>query len=530
MKIAFIQCPGWGRDCPPYTPALFSSILRRAGHEVFNFDLNNALYCSGPSDYRKYWDDKDLYSFWANNSLISKFLDDNRKMIDLQLDKILNSDAKIIGFSVQFSSLVVSLAIARMIKERDKTRIVVFGGPDCCRQLRADLVIRNDAVDAVAIGEGELTFLDLIDIINKKGKIDFCKGFIIKENGNIVDCGDGAIVEELDNLPFPDYSDFREDILYGLYQQPERLEIFDSRSCITKCHFCSEWQYWRKFRSMSGQRMYAEITHQIKNFPTVNYFYFIGSLLNGDIKALDKFCDLIIENGIKTRWAGQPIVRKEMGYALLKKMRQAGCEWLGYGIESGSEKIVRGMNKRFLMSDAEQVLKDTKRAGISTQANFMFGIPGETKEDFKLTLEFLKRNYKYMDSILASQSFCVIDKGTYLYEQADQFGIKDRDHHLYWEAEEENTYPERFRRYEEFCQLALSLGIPETSGVLKVKPDKWLLLGDYYLFKDNYQEAENCYKKSKKSESSNELISQKIDICRNQLNKHRTRAEGAIFD
>ena len=528
MKIALLQCPGWGRDCPPYTLAFLSAVLRKAGHEVLNFDINNALYSSGPQDYRKYWEDKDLYSFWANNSLISKFLDDNRRMIDFQLEKILNSDAKIIGFSVQFSSLMVSLAVARMLKERDKTRIIVFGGPDCCRQLRADSVIRNDAVDAVAIGEGELTFLDLIDTVNKKGRVDFCKGFIIKENGNIIDCGDGPIVEDLDSLPFPDYSDFSDDIFYGLYQQPERLEIFDSRGCITRCHFCSEWQFWRKFRSMSGQRMYAEIAHQIKNFPKVDYFYFIGSLLNGDIKALEKFCDLIIKNSIKIRWAGQPVVRKEMSFALLKKIRQAGCQWLGYGIESGSEKVVRSMNKKFLMSEAARVLKDTRRAGILTQANFMFGIPGETIEDFHLTLEFLKNNHKYMDSILASQSFCVIDKGTYLYEHAEEFEINDRDHHLYWQAGKDNTYPERFRRYEEFCKLALSLGIPETSGVLKVKPDKWLLLGDYYLFKNNYQKALGCYEESKKTESSNESISQKIDICRDKLTKYKSQVERVI--
>lgn len=530
MKVALIQCPGWGRDCPPFTTALFSAILRKAGHVVHSFDLNNALYYSGPDIYRKYWDDKDLYSFWGNEALLSKFLDVNKQMIELQLDKILNSDARVIGFTVQFSSLQVSLAVARMIKRLDKSRIIVFGGPDCSRQLRADFVIRDEAVDAVAIGEGDIIFLELIGAINKSGEMDFCKGFIIKRRGNIIDCGDGEITADLDTLPFPDYQDFKDDIHYGLYRQPERLEIFDSRGCIIKCHFCSEWQYWKRFRSMSGERMFAEISHQIKNLPSVNYFYFIGSLLNGDIKALDKFCDLIINNGIKIRWSGQPIVRKEMNYPFLKKMRKAGCEWLGYGIESGSERVVRSMNKRFSMADAERILRFTKKAGISTQVNFMFGVPGETEDDFQKSLKFLKRNYKNMDSILASQSFCVIDKGTYLYEHADEFGIKDRDHHIYWQAKEGNTYPVRFRRYEEFCQMALSLGIPETSGVLRVKPDKWLLLGDYYLFKNNYQRALECFEKSKKFESSDKLILRKIDICRNGLNKKEMQTEGAILD
>jgi tetratricopeptide (TPR) repeat protein len=160
----------------------------------------------------------------------------------------------------------------------------------------------------------------------------------------------------------------------------------------------------------------------------------------------------------------------------------------------------------------------------------MFGIPGETDEDFEDSLDFLRRNYKNMDSILASQSFCVIDKGTYLYEHAKEFGIKDREHHLYWEAEGGNNYPERFRRYEEFCQLALSLGIPQTSGLLSIKPDKWLLLGDCYLFKNNYQMALECYEKSKEFESTNESIFQKIDICHKELNRQKMQMEGATFD
>ncbi len=103
----------------------------------------------------------------------------------------------------------------------------------------------------------------------------------------------------------------------------------------------------------------------------------------------------------------------------------------------------------------------------------MFGLPTETRDDFAMTLEFLKRNRENIDTILASQSFCVIDKGTYLYNNPDEFGIKYRNHHLYWESNNgENDFCERFKRYEEFCKLALSLGIPETSGVLKNKPDK----------------------------------------------------------
>jgi radical SAM superfamily enzyme YgiQ (UPF0313 family) len=174
------------------------------------------------------------------------------------------------------------------------------------------------------------------------------------------------------------------------------------------------------------------------------------------------------------------------------------------------------MNKRFLIADAEEVLRVTHQAGISTQANFMFGLPTETEDDFRQTLEFLKRNRENIDSVLASQSFCVIDRGTFLYTHAQDFGIRNSDHHLYWETNG-NNYAERFRRYEEFCQLALALGLPETSGVLRAKPDKWILLGDYYLFRKDYPKAIEYFKNSLRLESWNDVTLEKLERCQKEL-------------
>lgn len=519
MNVALIQCPGWGRDCPPYAVALLAAILRDAGHKAFCFDLNVALYCSGPEEYHKFWDDKDLYTFWSSKDLVKNFIQDNERMIGLQVDQILNSGSRIIGFSVHFSSLLVSLEIARRIKKRDKSRIVVFGGPDCCRQLRGPELIKEDAVDIINVGEGDLSILELVRQVEDKGRVDFLRGTLIKKDGGFIDCGDMDIVSDLDGLPFPDYSDFTDDILSGLYRQPERLEILDSRGCPTRCYFCSEWQFWKRFRSMSGERMFREISFQMRRYPGVDYFYFIGSLLNGNVKALSDFCDLVIKNDLRIRWLGQPVIRKEMTKGLLQKMRKAGCQWLGYGIESGSQRVVNNMNKGFSIKLAEQVLRDTHNAGIQVQANFMFGIPTETEDDFRETLKFLKRNRDSMDSVLASQSFCVIDKDTYLYNHPEEFGITDRGHHLYWEAKG-SSYPVRFQRYEKFCKLAISLGIPETSGVLRVKPDKWRLLGDYYLYKEDHSKAIDCFHKALEIESREDSILEKINHCQQRLEGH----------
>ena len=494
MNIALIQAPGWGRDCPPFTLALLSAIVRRVGQKASCFDINNSLYYSSPQQYRKYWDNKDLYSFWSDRNSVGEFLKENQKMIDFQIDKILRTEARIIGFTVHFTSVLVSLEIAKRIKNADKKRIIVFGGPHCSPQLMGMGLIKESAVDIVVTGEGDSVITELISRVERNDSVDFLKGALIKKDDSFIDCGECEIVQGLDKLPFPDYSDFRDDIINGLYRQPERLEILDSRGCINCCHFCSEWQFWKLFRSMSGKRIFEEVAFQIKQFPHVDYFYFIGSLLNGNIQALSDFCDEVIRSGIKIYWSGQAIVRPQMSKGLLEKMRRAGCTWLGYGIESGSQKVIDKMHKSFKLDVAERVLCATRSAGIQVQANFMFGLPTETEEDFQQTLLFLKHNRHNMDSVLASQSFCVIDKGTYIYEHPEAFNVIDKNHHLFWEGENNNTYPERFHRYEEFCNLALSMGLPETSGVLRQKPDKWKLLNDYFMYKrDDSSAAKICY-------------------------------------
>ncbi|HRY28504.1 MAG TPA: hypothetical protein P5079_00550, partial [Elusimicrobiota bacterium] len=85
-------------------------------------------------------------------------------------------------------------------------------------------------------------------------------------------------------------------------------------------------------------------------------------------------------------------------------------------------------------------------------------------------------------------------------------------------------YPERLRRYEEFCRLALELGAPETSGVLSVKPDKWFLLGDYYRHRKQFVRAAACYLRSWRRESRNkEVLVKAAECCRELGDAARAR-------
>jgi radical SAM superfamily enzyme YgiQ (UPF0313 family) len=133
---------------------------------------------------------------------------------------------------------------------------------------------------------------------------------------------------------------------------------------------------------------------------------------------------------------------------------------LAYGIESGSQKILDLMKKNFKIKDAQRVLQDTYEAGIYATANFMFGFPGETEEDFNCTLDFLHNNKAFISTLNPSLACTAIGVGTYLYEHAEEYGVDLNKGHLFWSSYDGgNTYEKRKARYLTFCKLASSLGI-----------------------------------------------------------------------
>ncbi len=527
MKTALIQAPFSyrGREGPPFSIACLAGYLRHQGLSVACFDLNNGLYLSSPPQWRALWD-PDKYSFWESRDEVDRLFEANRAAVDGYVRRLLETGARVIGFATQSTSTVASLALAERIKREDPSRLIVFGGYQCSREQSALSFAADPRVDAVVLGEGEETLTRLLRALERSGALQPMPGLLLRaQDGRIVDSGDRPPIMDMDSMPFPDYSDFREDFEARSYLDCDRLDVLDGRSCVRRCAFCTEWQHWGRFRSRSGRRIFEEIRHQMTVFPSANKFYFTGLLVNGNLRELSRFCDLVLESGLKFTWQGQAIVQPGMDRKMLGKMAAAGCTWLGYGIESGSEALRWRINKKFTNANAEKTLRATREAGIASQINIMVGMPTETREDFEETLRLLVRVRPSIDSVLASQSFCTVEQNTRLYQQPDRFGVAGREHHLYWSSNGgANDYAERMRRYEEFCRLALQLNLPETSGVLSRKPDKWRLLGDYYYHIAAYPRAVACYRRSIRLERDNADVRARLAECYGALGRPQKAA------
>jgi len=154
----------------------------------------------------------------------------------------------------------------------------------------------------------------------------------------------------------------------------------------------------------------------------INIFVATDLLINGSIPFLNKFCDIIIKKNLHPFWSGQASIRKEMAPALLVKMRMAGCFLLTYGVESFSDKIRKGMRKGELVSTVENVIKDTKKAGIAVRINLIVGFPREDESDVDKTISALKRLARYIDNI-GCLNVCHVFPNTPLYDEYNHFGI-----------------------------------------------------------------------------------------------------------
>jgi radical SAM superfamily enzyme YgiQ (UPF0313 family) len=488
MKIVLILCPSWGIETPHLGIALLASSLRRRGFQVEIFDFN--IRIQNKYKEKGLWkSEEDVH--WEDAASVSQFINENDALLDSFSNEVCAADTRVVGFSIYNTTQRLSLELAKRIKKKDKNKLIIFGGQQCFPWATAKGLIKDEAVDAVVIGEGDEILPELMSKVERLRRIDFCPGLIYKEKGNVIDCGARPPISNLDNLAFADFSDFSLDS----YGNPQQLPILSSRGCPYQCVFCSTKLFWEKYRYMSGERIFKEVEYQINKHRGVYFFTFNDHTVNGNMQSIWRFCDLVLEAKSKRNesnskweklsWRGAAVIRDEMDKEFIGKMKAAGCIELEYGVESASMGVRRLMKKPpYDIRIIERVIRDTHEAGIGARVNFIFGFPGETEADFEETLNFLKRNKEFLVQVHPSETFCCIDPGTALFNHPEEFGVANQYHSLFWESiDGKNTYPERLKRHQTFCELANALGIPLSPGGYKIILHKEYFLEEYYKYR-----------------------------------------------
>lgn len=445
MQVTLLQCPANNPDSPPYAFALLNAALKQHGHEPHVFDLNIALYhqaraLSDDNAWATGHSQESPIEYWINEEFSHASLAPHTDFIDEYLDRVLEVPSPLIGFSIHTSSYWPTVEIAARLKAKDPSRLVIVGGPYCFLNHEGDRMLeRHDFIDMVCFLEAERSFPELVDRLERGDDPTDMHGygFRLPDGGirnNVIDTihrkePEGTLIEDLDTIPYADWS------CYDIDDYEEKyLPIITSRGCIRRCTFCSEAPIWGRFRYRSAANIADEMLLQSSAYPQVRTFWFMDSLVNGNIEMLGQLCDLLIAAGSagpdgKERgdgrfgWTGQFLVRKQMTEALWEKVSLAGGQWFACGLENGSDRILRMMRKGYDRETAKEVIRRAHRVDpdLISVAMFVVGHPLETEDDFRDTLEMIE--FLKGLGISSSVSVCDIRKGSHLWYNRDAYDI-----------------------------------------------------------------------------------------------------------
>lgn len=517
MKIVLVHLPPWVIENPPINVGYLTAYLRDNDHEVVPFDFNIEAYCKADEEEKYIWR-HDLDTGWIEENI--EFVE---RKIDEWTEKILKEKAEVIGLTVYEDSRILSLKLAEKIKDEDESKKIIFGGPECFKHSHLDDMINSEAMDAIVLGEGEKALKMILDKLEEGENLDEIEGILTEGR----DDGKRFFIKNLDELPFPDYSDLPTD----KYQPEDEKEaaILGSRGCTHNCRFCEDANIAGPYRFRSAENIFREIKMRYEQ--GYKRFFFNDLMMDGNLGQQKKLCELLIESGINEdiKFNGQLRSRKEMDRDFFEEMKRAGCSTLLYGVESGSQKILNRMKKGYLVDVVERNLKDTHEAGIRTEINMIVGFPGEDEDTIKETIDFLKRNSNYIDRISAVYEL-EVRPASYIRKHYKEFNIKDGSEVEYWKTEDgKNTFPWRSRKMYEVLKAAKNSGIEV--GVDEAHWYFYHLLDYYYEHKKDFEKA---YKVTKEAleEFSKRSTSLKDEVkeLRKKVKHYRDKAKNKEWE
>ena len=391
VDVVLLTIPKMEVKAPLVAGPALKAVLEKDGFKVKCIDLNVEFYTELRKEHSSWWLFQDFT--FIDKDLFEEAWNSHIKDLSIKwMNEIEKYNPKVIGVTVlgHWTYNMAEKLIEMMWLKFPNTKIVL-GGPGTEDDIAPQL-LKDEYIDAYIQGEGEVSFLEYM-----KGNL-FYPGINGKKAQQIGD---------MNNLPFPDYSDYDLSKYSGEWVPPNkepqgctRIYVTGTRGCIKRCTFCNVGSIWPKFVAKTGATIAKELKHYVET-TGINSFYFTDSLLNGNCDSLVELAEAIIEFNLDIRWKGQWIARGEklMPEKMWDKLKEAGLIEIIIGIESGSQKTRNDMKKGVSESDIEYTFQQCKRTGIKMVPLMMVGYPTETDEDFEDNLKFWERYKKYSDTV-----------------------------------------------------------------------------------------------------------------------------------
>jgi len=300
-------------------------------------------------------------------------------ILDMGFDKEICLDG--IDFVAITATTLIYFDAKRVIKDiknRQPAMPVIIGGVQA--SVLPEFVLEDSGADAVVTGEGEEV---IVRIAN--GDLE-PKGIIY-----------APVIQDIDSIPFLTYK-YLDIKRYFRFEGADRIRwslkqpsiaMIGTRGCPFNCTFCSSKSlFGKQVRFRSVQNIMLEIDY-LQTHYGVRSIYFYDDTLTLKNSWMTQLCEELAKR--KIQWiCGTRVDRVDE--KLLRLMKKSGCKYISYGVESGSNRMLKEVIKKgTTIEQAEAIIKLTDKIGIGIIANYMFGLPGETEEDLRLTLEAVRR-------------------------------------------------------------------------------------------------------------------------------------------
>jgi anaerobic magnesium-protoporphyrin IX monomethyl ester cyclase len=350
------------------------------------------------------------------------------KIIDLNLDRmnkmkfhefVRQVQPKIIGITSYTFNLYLTLEILKEIKQTNPEITTVLGGVHASA-LPKETLNQCKFIDYIIIGEGELSFLELCQRILNKEPTEKIEGLAFRE-GVVKINPLSQPIRDLDFFQIPD----RDPQTYSKY--PIAL-VQTSRGCPYSCIFCNICNYYEHTIRYRSPKIVADECSYLVNKLRYNQIFFFGDSFTYNREWVELFCDELIHRRLKFEWACETRVNN-VDLTILKKMKEAGCRNVQYGIDYGDETVLKKLGKHTSIETIIDAVTWAKLSDLFVESFFIFNCPGENEDTMNNTFDLIQR--VPIDAL--ELNLLTPYPGTILWSDPEKLGIRiiDKDFSQY---------------------------------------------------------------------------------------------------
>jgi len=354
MRILLVQHAIENSDAYPLSLGYVAAALRQTGHEVDFLDL--AL--------------------------------EDGKPVQTLLRRVEEDEPQAIGFTAMTPQYNECLRLVSKVRPHLPGIPIILGGHHA--NALPEEVLRDGTADVVVVSEGERTAPDLVSKLEKGGDLNSVPGIaFLDQQGNFVQTQPREQVANLDEIPYPPWEILRPEMYRGRMRGLKTANLLTSRGCPYQCVYCYRGPAGGpRVRARSVENVLEEISRLYWDHE-IGAFGFRDDIFTLDMDRTRALCDAIVAEKIKIFWDCETRVDR-VDLDLLKQMKRAGCVCVDFGVESGSEEILKKLRKKASKDEARKAFQYCHKVGLPTRAFFLLGTPWETPQTVEETISFAK--------------------------------------------------------------------------------------------------------------------------------------------